>query len=107
MKKKKLTLFKLNGEIVVVEEREMLLSEIEDMKNIICFECDCEYDNINVEFEEVDDLFSDYDVTPKGLALFEQPFHIIKGVKLNIIEGSDEYLDAIRNKTLENYLTLK
>lgn len=48
---------------------------------------------------------SEIDVTADGIFDWtDVEARILTGVKLNLVEGSDEYLDAINNGTVENYL---
>ena len=106
MTQRRKILFKVNDEVVVEETRDLYPNQIDEMKWIIASECECTYDDVEVEFEEVKhELSDDIDVSDVGLifssALYHNP---IEGVFCTIEEGCDEYLDAILNGTIDKYL---
>ena len=48
---------------------------------------------------------SEIDVTADGMFDWSDvEAKILTGVKVDLVEGSDEYLDAINNGSVENYL---
>lgn len=106
MAQRRKILFKINDEVVVEETRDLYPNQIDEMKWIIASECECTYDDVAVEFEEVkDELSDDIDVSDNGLIFSSALYHTpINGVYCSLKEGSDEYLDAILDGTIENYL---
>lgn len=97
------TIFLLDNEVVVEERKDVDINYIENMKAMICIVKGCKYADIEVQFIETD--LSEIDVTTDGMFNWlDADYKIYSGVKLNLIEGSDEYLDAINNGTVENYL---
>jgi len=98
-------LFKVNGDVVVEEDKNLSLTDIEKMKWVIVEEIETDYDNIDVEIMHLDLDLSDIDVGCTGMYNHKDTWFETKcGVKLDIDVGSDEYLDAMKNGTLENHL---
>ena len=98
-------IFKLHGEVVIVENRDLFLNEIDVIKHIISSECQCNVDEIEVEFDRGKDELSEIDVTSEGMVFWTALNHVpIKGVYCILEEGSDEHLDAINNGTLINHI---
>src|ERR1700746_518092 len=96
MKTRKITLFKVNGEVVIEENNDLTISDIEKMKWIIVSEIDCSYDEIDIECLDMQLELSQIDVTTDGLLDWKDAYFTpIIGVKLNIEIGSDLYLDAM------------
>lgn len=97
--------FKLNDEIVLVEKRDLMLSEVDEMKNIIAQECECDVNDIDIEtIDEVKDL-SELDVIGGGLVYWSALYpKIIGGVELLIDMGSDDYLDAMNKGSLNDFV---
>jgi len=110
MNTRKKTYFKINNEVVVEETQDMTIEMIEKMKWIIAEECECQYDDIEVESIEVyfnpnQELSDDIDVDVNGLHFWRSDYpDTVQGVLCELKEGSDEYLDAINNGTLINHL---
>ncbi len=105
MKQRKIILFLVNNEIVAEEPKDLDILDIEKMKWTICLECECSYHDIEVRIELLDLQLSDIDSSSDGLIDWKDTqAKIITGVKLNLIEGSDQHLDAIRENKLEDYL---
>lgn len=104
MKVRKKLLFKINNEIVVEESGDLYLNQIDEMKWIIASECECNYDDIDVELvESKQEISEEIDVTTGGMIFWKSLEHrIIVGIKLNsdLVEGSDAYLDAILDGSL-------
>lgn len=99
-------LFKINGEVVVEESTDLFLNQIDEMKWIIAEECECSYDDIEIERIELPiEISEDVDVSPNGLhfwkALYPNP---IIGVYCDLKIGTDEYLDAINDGSIINHL---
>lgn len=107
MKERKKILFKVKGEVVVEDTRDLLLDDIEKMKWVVAEECECMYDDVDVEVETIkasQDL-SEYDVSEDGLYNWKDPyFNIITGVTL--VGDMDDLLDCIGKKYRDKYLQL-
>jgi len=105
MNNRKTILFKLHGDIVVTENKDLYLNQIDEIKCIISNEFECKLDEIDVEFSDNKQELSEIDVTDKGMIYYKDTQTIILNkVVLTIEEGSDEYLDALNNNTLTDYL---
>ena len=94
--------FKINNEVVVIEDRDLTEKEITDMKFIIAEECEVAYfevtHNVIKEEREVSD---EVDITDIGLIFFKDTYpNPIQGIFCALVQGSDEYLDAILDGTL-------
>lgn len=106
MKPRAKLVFKINNEIVLEESTDLYLNQIDELKWAIARECECAYDDIEVEKVELSmEVSEDVDLSVDGLvfwkSLYMQP---IKGVSCDLEEGSDEYLDAINNGTITEHL---
>ena len=100
-------LFKINGEVVYIEDRDLEINGIEMMKGIIAEELECQVDDINLDYIDTPEL-SEIDVTLEGLVYWKSLFMIpLTGVEILLVLGSDEHLDAILNGTIEDYLIIK
>lgn len=87
-------LFKINGEVVVEELSDLYLNQIDEMKWIIAQECECSYDDIDVDYETPDKELSDYDVTPDGIVNFKDTFFTpVTGIRSKV--DTDTLLDAM------------
>lgn len=103
----KRTLFKLNGEVIIEEKLDLDLEDIDNIKTIISEEFECKIDEIEVVFDEVNDIVSDIDVTVDGLMSWKDiETKIMSGIKLDLMLGSNEHLDAINTNTIDKYLKL-
>lgn len=107
MKARAKILFKINNEVILEESIDLYLNQIDELKHLIAKECDCTFDEVEVErVEMANDISEDIDVSDIGLifssALYHNP---IKGVYCTLDEGSDKYLDAINNGTIGEYLS--
>jgi hypothetical protein len=88
---------------VVHEEYTDLIDSVERLKNILVQELECEYGSIEVK--EIKRELGDFDVSADGIIDWRSCyFEPMTGIDLNIKEGTDEYLDAILNGNLEDYL---
>lgn len=98
--------FKVDNIVMVEEPRDLTLDEIDRMKSIVAQECECMLEDVCVEFVDAEiELSEDIDVAPEGLVYWRSL--LMKpaiGVSCLLEEGSDEYLDAISNGTIEEYL---
>lgn len=97
-------LFKINHEVVVEETGNLSTSDIEKFKWLVVQECEVFYDDIETEILDAD--LSDIDISNEGMYNYNDTFfNIISGVKLPFEIGSDAYLDAMSNGTLEENLS--
>ncbi len=103
--------FKVDNTVMVEELRDLSIDEIERMKVLVAQECECtpedvEVDTIDADIEMSEDIDSTTDMDGKGILVFwrSMAFDPIVGVQCSLPEGSDEYLDAMNNGTLINYL---
>ena len=104
-------LFKVENIVMVEELRDLTLDEIDRLKELVAQECECtvddvEVDTVDAEIEMSEDIDCTTDMDGKGILVFWRSlsFRPIVGVSCSLVEGSDEYLDAINNGTLINYL---
>lgn len=106
MTNRKRILFKVDNIVMVEETRDLELTEIEKLKELVAQECDCTIDDVEVETVDSElEMSEDVDSTPDGLVFWKALcFDTIQGVYCQLQEGSDEYLDALNNGTLEQYL---
>ena len=106
MKPRAKLLFKINNEVILEESTDLFLNQIEELKWSIALECECNFDDIEVERVEMSiELSEDIDVTVNGMVFWKSVFmQPIQGVCCDLKEGSDEYLDAINNGTIIEHL---
>jgi len=105
MKPRKKIMFRVDGKLVMVNNTDLFLNQIDEMKHIIASEYYCHIDEVSVETIYLPLDLSDFDVCFDGIINWKDPdFKTITGVKLNLIVGSNEHLDAINNGTLGDYL---
>ena len=102
----KKVLFKVNDEVVLEEDGDLFLNQIDEIKWKIVEECECRFDDIEVDIvDNVLDLSDDIDVSDNGLiywkAYYPQP---IQGIDCELVEGSDEFLDAMNNGTILDHI---
>jgi len=78
--------------------------QVKTMRKMIAHVYKCSENDIVTVFEAEQEI-SNFDVTSDGIFdWMDTEARIINGVKLNLIEGSDEHLEAISNGTLDDYL---
>jgi len=100
-------LFKIKDEVVYIEDRDLEINGIENMKAIIARELECQVEDINLDYKDIPE-YSEIDVTYRGLIYWKSLFAIpLSGVEILLVLGSDEHLDAILNGTIEDYLIIK
>jgi hypothetical protein len=99
-------LFKVDNAVMVEELRDLSIEEIERLKVLVAQECECNPEDVEVDTIEAEvEMSEDVDATDIGFVFWRSlSFEPIVGVRSTLIEGSDEYLDAVNNGTLENYL---
>lgn len=87
-------LFKVHGKVVAEELSDLYLNQIDEKKWIIASECECTYDDVDVERVEPVQELSDYDVTNDGIVNFKDLwFKPVTGVLMNV--DMDTFLDKI------------
>jgi len=106
MNNRKVIVFKVNGEVVAEERKDLTIDEVETMRWIVAEEIGVPIFDVEVEVKEVSiELSEDIDVGSEGLYSWKSIyFKPIQGLKCTLEEGSDEYLDALNSGTLEEYL---
>ena len=97
-------LFKVDNEIIIEERITLTLDQIDKLKIYVSKEMGCFIDEVVVETCIVNKELSNIDCTTYGLIFFDEYPDEIIGVKLSLEIGSDLFLDAMNNGTLENYL---
>ena len=101
MNKRTRVLFKINNEVVVIEQKKLLLDEVERMKWIIASECECQYDDIDVEFEDSVRELSELDVSVEGLIDWKDVNNkVISGI--NMFTDIDTLLDNLSKGNVDN-----
>lgn len=107
MTQRKQILFKVDNITMVVETRDLELSEIEKTKELVAQECECSIEDVEVEIVEEEQAMSeDVDSTDIGLVFWRSLcFDPIVGVMNQIDEESDEFIDLMaayqRHENLE------
>ena len=81
------------------------LNQIDEYKWLIASECECPFDDIDVETIDEATNLSEIDVNADGMFDWKDvEYKILGGVKCSLVEGSDEYLDAMIKGNLQEYL---
>jgi hypothetical protein len=102
MKVVKLT-FKHKDRIIYNASGELTIDGVDNVKTILSKHLNIDKENIDVEIDTYE--LSNLDVGVYGIHNWDDPRNIIlSGVRVNLIEGSDQYLDCLNAGTLENYL---
>lgn len=102
---RKITQYKIKDEIIFEDNKDLSLDAVERMKYYIAEAHGCTPDDVEVEAIDSVIELSDIDVTNDGLFSWSDvEYKIYSGIMLNLVEGSDEHLDAINNGSVENYL---
>jgi hypothetical protein len=106
MKPRRKLLFKINNEVITEESEDLFFNQIDEIKWILAQEFECSFDEVEVEVLEYPIEFSeDIDVAEEGLIFWKSLHHKpVIGVFCEYDEGSNEYLDAMINGTLEENL---
>ena len=102
---RKILLFKINNLVVCEEHKELSIKDIYDYKRAIALELGCSPFDIEVDMEVTEIEDTELDSTLDGLVFWKSTFfQPIRGVECSLVEGSDEYLDALLDGSLEKYL---
>ena len=105
MTTRKIILFKVDSIIMVQETRDLTLTEIEKMKELVAQECECSVEDVEVEqINNVIELSEDVDSTDIGLVFWRSlSFEPIVGVMCQLDENEfiDLMLDYMQGKEIE------
>lgn len=93
------TLFKIGGEIVLIEEGDLDLEVVETIKFMISEDCEVEFDEIEVVFIKGDINLSDFEVTKEGKLI--DYFTEKEVVKVSFGGEIDDFLDIFSKKVEE------
>lgn len=97
--------FKVGNSIIFKTPRNITLENIEHMKKALALNCKCNVDDIETIYKTPTVEMSEIDVSKHGMQHWETPFLAkFDSIRLNLVLGSNEHLDAISNGTVENYL---
>jgi hypothetical protein len=97
--------FKFKDEIIYDIIGDLSIDGITTIKKTLSKYFNIGTEDIEVEYKVLE--LSDYDIGIKGIfnAIDPNDFDIkVKGVRLNLINGSDEHIDSILDGTLEKHL---
>lgn len=103
----KLIQFIYKDTIVAQQSAEMFLNQIDEVKWLLAEAYSCYPDDIETRYVmfEVDPTLSNYDLTDKGIITFNGGYpEVAKGIVMTIDESSDEFLDAMVGKNVENFI---
>ena len=103
----KLIQFIYKDTIVAQQSAEMFLNQIDEVKWLLAEAYKCYPDDIETRYVmfEVDPTLSNYDLTDKGIITFNDGYpEVAKGIVMTIDESSDEFLDAMVGKNVENFI---
>ena len=91
------TIFKINNEIILIEDGDLDLDTLESLKLMISDECNVDFSDIEVEFIEGNDDLSDFEVNFEGKLVHYLTFREINKVEF---EGNlDDFLDFFSKNT--------
>lgn len=103
----KLIQFIYKDTIIAQQSAEMFLNQIDEVKWLLAESYSCYPDDIETRYVtfEVDETLSNYDLTDKGIITFNGGYpEVAKGIVMTIDESSDEFLDAMVGKNVENFI---
>ena len=102
---RKKVLFIVNGKVVSEETTDTTITKIEQLKWLISRECECGYDNIDVEIIDANHDYSEVDISVDGLIMWKEThIHTIKGIECCLKDGSDAFMDAVVDDKLHEYI---
>lgn len=97
--------FKFNDRVIFSTQRNLSIEQLDCIKTSLALTCKIEMDDIEVIYHKIPLEMSEFDISKNGIQHWKTPFlESFGGVRLNLILGSNEHLDAINNGTIENYL---
>jgi hypothetical protein len=103
----KLIQFIYKDTIVAQQSAEMFLNQIDEVKWLLAEAYKCYPDEIETRYVtfEVNPKLSNFDVTNKGIICFNSGYpEVAKGVVMTIDETSDEFLDVMLGKNVEEFI---
>jgi hypothetical protein len=92
-------LFKIQGDIVLIESGDIDLAEVDHIKHMISEECEVDFDDVEVVFIKGNDYISDFEVNSKGKLV-----NYIDNIEVNKVTFGgeiDDFLDIFTKKTSE------
>jgi hypothetical protein len=97
--------YKIDGEVIIEKHDDLFLNQIDEIKWDLAQIFDVTTDDVEVTTFEIHDELSTLDVTSEGLVYFNGTYpNPIIGMTCILKEGSDEYLDAMNDGTILNYI---
>ena len=105
---RKKTIFTIRDEIIKEVESELDYFGIEEIKEEITFETDCNLSDIEVNIiEDNNHEFSRIDLSPEGLIYWDCLYpKVLTGVTLILDEDFEEFLDLVLKNGIEEYLII-
>ena len=97
--------FKVGNSIIFKTPRNITLENIEHMKKALALNCKCNVDDIETIYKTPTVEISEFDVSKNGIQHWQTSFlKSFDGIKLNLVLGSDDHLDAMNDNTILDYL---
>jgi len=97
--------FIIEGEVIIEKHENLYLNQIDEIKWDLAKIFDITPDDVEVSTFELEEELSTLDATDKGLVYFNGLYpRPIVGMTCILEEGSDEFLDAMNNGTILNYI---
>ena len=93
--------------IIAQQSADMFLNQIDEVKWLLAESYKCYPDDIETRYTcfELNPKLSNYDVTPIGIVCFNTSYpQVAKGIFCGINEDSDEFVDAMLGKNVENFI---
>ena len=103
----KLIQFIYKDTIIAQQSADMFLNQIDEVKWLLAEAYKCYPDDIETRYTtlEVNPTLSNFDVTDKGIVCFNSGYpEVAKGIAMTINETSDEFLDVMLGKNVENFI---
>ena len=103
----KLIQFIYKDTILAQQSADMFLNQVDELKWLLAEAYECFPDDIETRYVTFDSnpKLSNYDVTDKGIITFNGEYPIAtKGIIMTINESSDEFLDVIQGKNIDNFI---
>jgi hypothetical protein len=97
--------FKVGNSVIFKTPRDLTLEQLDNIKQALSLTCKIDIADIEVVYNNTPIEMSEIDLSKNGLQHWKTPFlEVFGGIRLTLVLGSDEHLDAINNGTLEKYL---
>ena len=103
----KIVQFIYKDSIIAQQSAEMYLNQIDEVKWLLADAYNCLPDEIETRYTtfELNPKLSNYDVTPIGIVCFNSGYpEAAKGIFCGINENSDEFIDAMLGKNVDNFI---